>query len=631
MALDTEPQPLQSQQEQQPPPPPPQMSMEQDIEYIMHRLTSWGFHRSILALDEELRAMHAAAAPAAAAAAALRSPPPPSGLPPPPPPPPSQQPLSTLPPPAAAAAAAAADRPGFETYPKVPASAAAAAEPLPPMPAHYASVSADIEALEEHLLGVGAADGAAAAEADDEPCFLRIAPRDPRFFEEELWAPDHARPAFARGAGITAEEYRLHLSDVAEEKHRAALQDAVRSFAPEEDEEGAAAAAAAASPLAQPPPTEDDACAVSDCDEADAAAPAAAAAEALSPQAAAPAPEAQRQQQQSTDAFGRSPPPPSAAAPAPAEAAQQVPPHAESHPPAPPQLEKFSLQVIYTKGKTGFEQERNFPMDVNSVIAGRYQILEYIGGAAFSHAVQCLDLKTNHPVCVKIIKNSKDFFDQSLDEIKLLQYINRHGDADEHCVLQLYDYFYYKEHLFLVSELLRENLYEFSKFNRLRGDDLYFTVQRLQKITKQVFVCTVILSLPFLVVCLSLSRSFESLAKRSNRPAGAHCAVLHPPAQPCSLRPEAREHSDPQLQPLRGEGDRLRLVVLHPRPPQLVRAVPVLPRTGGRAGAAVRAGHRPVVARRNPARAANGPRAVLQRLREHNAHGDRLRVRAVPV
>ena len=38
------------------------------------------------------------------------------------------------------------------------------------------------------------------------------------------------------------------------------------------------------------------------------------------------------------------------------------------------------------------------------------------------------------------------------------------------------------------------------------GDDLYFTVQRLQKITKQVFVCTVILSLPFLV-CLSLSRS----------------------------------------------------------------------------------------------------------------------------
>ena len=50
-------------------------------------------------------------------------------------------------------------------------------------------------------------------------------------------------------------------------------------------------------------------------------------------------------------------------------------------------------------------------------------------------------------------------------------------------------------------------------------------------------------SLPFLVVCLSLSRSFESLAKRSNRPAGAHCAVRHPPAQPCALRPDARRHT----------------------------------------------------------------------------------------
>ena len=54
-----------------------------------------------------------------------------------------------------------------------------------------------------------------------------------------------------------------------------------------------------------------------------------------------------------------------------------------------------------------------------------------------------------------MIKNSKDFFDQSLDEIKLLQYINAHGDADEHNVLKLIDFFYCKEHLFIVSELLR--------------------------------------------------------------------------------------------------------------------------------------------------------------------------------
>jgi hypothetical protein len=38
---------------------------------------------------------------------------------------------------------------------------------------------------------------------------------------------------------------------------------------------------------------------------------------------------------------------------------------------------------------------------------------------------------------VQVIKNSKDFFDQSMDEIKLLQYINSKGDPNKHHVLQV--------------------------------------------------------------------------------------------------------------------------------------------------------------------------------------------------
>jgi hypothetical protein len=55
----------------------------------------------------------------------------------------------------------------------------------------------------------------------------------------------------------------------------------------------------------------------------------------------------------------------------------------------------------------------------------------------------------------QVIKNNKEYFDQSLDEIKLLQYINSRGDPEEKHVLRLIDYFYHKEHLFIVSELLR--------------------------------------------------------------------------------------------------------------------------------------------------------------------------------
>jgi hypothetical protein len=42
----------------------------------------------------------------------------------------------------------------------------------------------------------------------------------------------------------------------------------------------------------------------------------------------------------------------------------------------------------------------------------------------------------------------------------------------------------FQEHLFIVTELLRDNLYEFSKFNRESGAENYFTLARLQKITR---------------------------------------------------------------------------------------------------------------------------------------------------
>lgn len=43
-----------------------------------------------------------------------------------------------------------------------------------------------------------------------------------------------------------------------------------------------------------------------------------------------------------------------------------------------------------------------------------------------------------------IVQNNKDYFDQSLDEIKLLKYVNSLDPNDEFGLVRLYDYFYYK-------------------------------------------------------------------------------------------------------------------------------------------------------------------------------------------
>lgn len=94
--------------------------------------------------------------------------------------------------------------------------------------------------------------------------------------------------------------------------------------------------------------------------------------------------------------------------------------------------------------RTGFEENKDLPVVLNTVIAGRYYITEYLGSAAFSKVVQAHDLHTGIDVCLKIIKNDKDFFDQSLDEIKLLKLVNKHDPADVHHILRLYDYFYHQ-------------------------------------------------------------------------------------------------------------------------------------------------------------------------------------------
>ncbi|CAN8317481.1 unnamed protein product [Cochlearia groenlandica] len=149
------------------------------------------------------------------------------------------------------------------------------------------------------------------------------------------------------------------------------------------------------------------------------------------------------------------------------------------------EYEVFDLRIIHWKNKTGFEENKDLPIVLNSVIGGRYYITEYIGSAAFSKVVQAQDLHNGVDVCLKIIKNDKDFFDQSLDEIKLLKHVNKHDPSDEHHILRLYDYFYHQEHLFIVCELLRANLYEFQKFNQESGGEPYFNLNRLQVITRQ--------------------------------------------------------------------------------------------------------------------------------------------------
>lgn len=89
---------------------------------------------------------------------------------------------------------------------------------------------------------------------------------------------------------------------------------------------------------------------------------------------------------------------------------------------------------------------------------------------------------------MKVIKNTKDFFDQSLDEIKILELLRQTGKCEENHIVQMKTFFYHREHLIIVTELLRQNLFEFGKFITDNDEEPYFTKSRLAYVTRQVLM-----------------------------------------------------------------------------------------------------------------------------------------------
>mmetsp|Transcript_1923 Transcript_1923/g.4119 ORF Transcript_1923/g.4119 Transcript_1923/m.4119 type:complete len:1435 (-) Transcript_1923:42-4346(-) len=158
------------------------------------------------------------------------------------------------------------------------------------------------------------------------------------------------------------------------------------------------------------------------------------------------------------------------------------------------EMKVFHLPIVYCEGRTGFEPTKDFEPQSGTLVAGRYLVQETLGSAAFSTAYRCIDLdgdeedEFRNEVCLKVIKNSKDFFDQSLDEIKILQKLNESGDCDSHKIVKMMEFFYFKEHLIIVTELLRQNLYEFNKFIMENEEPVYFNRRRLCYITRQLLI-----------------------------------------------------------------------------------------------------------------------------------------------
>ena len=152
----------------------------------------------------------------------------------------------------------------------------------------------------------------------------------------------------------------------------------------------------------------------------------------------------------------------------------------------------FSVKVIYDREKTGFEDSKDFPVNLNDLIAGRYRVIQFLGSGNFSQVFHCLDEVTQHKVCLKIVENCKETLDQALDEVKILRLLKANCDVDLKNILNYIDCLYHKEHLLIVTELLRDNLSVFLHYEQGRHSRAYFSMGRIQKLAFQVLTALVL-------------------------------------------------------------------------------------------------------------------------------------------
>jgi len=112
-----------------------------------------------------------------------------------------------------------------------------------------------------------------------------------------------------------------------------------------------------------------------------------------------------------------------------------------------------------------------------------YVISDLIGKGAFSLVAECYSKKFQRYVAVKIVKNRHQYSDQALNEVKLVNLINKHDtENNSNNVVHMLDFFVFRHHVCIVFELLAANLYELSQQVKYKG----LSLMMIKAISKQV-------------------------------------------------------------------------------------------------------------------------------------------------
>lgn len=146
---------------------------------------------------------------------------------------------------------------------------------------------------------------------------------------------------------------------------------------------------------------------------------------------------------------------------------------------------RCAVPLLYVRSN-GLEDLPDLELHPGVLIAETYLVISSLGKGTFSRVFECIDRRNERSVAVKVLRNDKACLDAGLSEIRVLAQLEKLLCPEEPAPhARLLDYFYFKEHLLIVTDLLGCSLLGFNKI--IAGEPCkYFLPNRLAVIASQL-------------------------------------------------------------------------------------------------------------------------------------------------
>ncbi|WBW72188.1 dual specificity protein kinase Lkh1 [Schizosaccharomyces osmophilus] len=129
------------------------------------------------------------------------------------------------------------------------------------------------------------------------------------------------------------------------------------------------------------------------------------------------------------------------------------------------------------------DDDGHYKVIPNTNFAERYTVIRLLGHGTFGKVIQCYDQVQGRHVAIKVTRAIPKYREASLIELRVLQTISQNDPTNENKCIELKDYFDYRKHICIVTDLFGWSVFDFLKNNNY----IPFSLFHIQSLAHQLF------------------------------------------------------------------------------------------------------------------------------------------------